>query len=43
MEAAESSFSRFALPQLLHASGSLCPPMLVKISDTAPQPEHLYS
>jgi hypothetical protein len=43
MEAAESIFSRFVLPQLLQASGSLCPPTFIKISDTAPQPEHLYS
>jgi hypothetical protein len=43
MEAAESSFSRFVLPQLLQASGSLCPPMLVKISDTILQFKHWYS
>jgi hypothetical protein len=43
MDAADSIFSRFALPQLLQASGSLCPPILVKISDTDPQLEHLYS
>jgi hypothetical protein len=42
-EAADSSFSRLLLPQLLQTSGSLCAPMLVKISDITPQPEHLYS